>query len=175
MTMISTLMSILRTLVAVVGILVILVTVLVVIAVVMHGVRTVALVDPAILLRPVTQPLGDVTPDLITIVNNRDLQCEACKRVGHAATTCDILAQALFITKYMKYTLDDKAKANLEAAWLDCWSCKLGTPSHSPRTVMQAYLNDMDLTLNDLDAQMCWDCWPNDDMPFAEVKTADST
>jgi hypothetical protein len=75
----------------------------------------------------------------------------------------------------MKYTLDDKAKANLEAAWLDCWSCKLGTPSHSPRTVMQAYLNDMDLTLNDLDAQMCWDCWPNDDMPFAEVKTADST
>ena len=102
---------------------------------------------------------------------DKDLQCDACKRVGHAAATCDILAQALFITKYMKYTLDDKSKANLEAAWLDRWCSKLGTPSRSPRTVMRAYLDDMDLTLDDLDAQMCWDCWPDDDTPFAEVET----
>ena len=114
-------------------------------------------------------------PDHNRRVYDKDLQCEACKRVGHAAATCDILAQALFITKYMKYTLDDKAKANLEAVWLDRWSSKLGTSSRSPRTVMRAYLNDMDLTLNDLDAQMCWDCWPNDDMLFAEVEMADST
>jgi hypothetical protein len=71
----------------------------------------------------------------------------------------------------MKYTLDDKAKATLEAAWLYRWSSKLGTPSRSPRTVMRAYLDDMDLTLNDLDAQMCWECWPSDDTPFEEVKS----
>ena len=74
----------------------------------------------------------------------------------------------------MKYTLDDKAKATLEAAWLDRWSSKLGTPFCSPRTVMRAYLNKVDITLNDLDDQMCWDCWPPDDTPFAEVKL-DST
>ncbi len=108
-------------------------------------------------------------------VYNKDLQCNACKRVGHAAATCNILvAQALFITKYMKYTLDDKAKENLEAAWLDCWSSKLGTPSRSPRMVMWAYLDDMDITIDDLDAQMCWDCWPTNDTPFAEVEL-DST
>jgi hypothetical protein len=75
----------------------------------------------------------------------------------------------------MKYTLDDKAKANLEAACLDRWSSKLDTPSRSPRTVMRAYLNDLDLTLDDLDAQICWDCWPHDDTPFEEVETGDST
>jgi hypothetical protein len=74
----------------------------------------------------------------------------------------------------MKYTLDDKAKANLEASWLDRWSSKLGTPSRSLRTVMQTYLEDMDITLDDLDAQMYWDCWPTDDTPFAEVEM-DST
>ena len=41
--------------------------------------------------------------------------------------------------------------------------------------VMRAYLDDMDLTLDNLDAQMCWDCWPDDDTPFAEVETNDST
>jgi hypothetical protein len=40
---------------------------------------------------------------------------------------------------------------------------------------MQAYLDNMDLTLDDLDEQMCWDCWPNNDTPFAEMETADST
>ena len=113
-------------------------------------------------------------PDHNCPIYDKDLQCEACKRVGHAAATCDLLAQALFITKYMKYTLDDKAKAPLEAAWLDCWSSKLGTPSRSPCTVMRAYLDKVDITLNDLDAQMCWDCWPPDDTLFAEVEL-DST
>ena len=97
-------------------------------------------------------------PDHNRCVYDKDLQCKACKRVGHAAATCDLLAQALFITKYMKYTLDNKAKATLEAARLDRWSSKLGTPSRSPCTVMRAYLDEVDITLNDLDAQMCWDC-----------------
>jgi hypothetical protein len=110
-------------------------------------------------------------PDHDRRIYDKDLQCEACKRVGHAAATCDILAQALFITKYMKYTLADKAKANLEAVWLVHWSSKLGTPCRSPRRVMQAYLEDMDITLNDLDAQMCWDCWPTNDTPLAEVES----
>ena len=104
-------------------------------------------------------------------VYDKDLQCKVCKCVGHAATTCNLLAQALFLTQYMKYTLDDKAKANLEAAWLDRWSSKLGTPSRSPRMVMRAYLDKVDITLEDLDAQMCWDCWPFNDTPFAEVES----
>ena len=55
-------------------------------------------------------------PDHNRRIYDHDLQCKACKKVGHTAATCDILAQALFIIKYMKYTLDDKAKANSKAA-----------------------------------------------------------
>ena len=44
-----------------------------------------------------------------------------------------------------------------------------------PATKDRAYLDNLDLKFNDLDAQMCWDCWPNDDTPFEEVETGDST
>ncbi len=33
------------------------------------------------------------------------LICEACKWCGHPAAQCDLLAQAIFLTKYMKHTL----------------------------------------------------------------------
>jgi hypothetical protein len=35
--------------------------------------------------------------------------CDACKRWGHPASQCDLLAQAIFLTKYMKHTLTDLA------------------------------------------------------------------
>lgn len=131
----------------VVGILGILATVWVVGVVAMHKVPPAALDAPVSLIGAVTLPLK-----------------------AHTAATCGVLAQALFLTKYMKYTLDDKAKADLEAAWLERWSSKLGAPSRSPRTGMRAYLDDMNLSLDQLDAQMCWECWPSDDTPFEEVK-----
>jgi hypothetical protein len=28
---------------------------------------------------------------------------------------------------------------------------------------MRAYLDLMDMTVDNLDEQMCWDCWPEDD------------
>jgi hypothetical protein len=37
------------------------------------------------------------------------LLCEACKRHGHLAATCDMLAQALFLTSYMKNLLTEQA------------------------------------------------------------------
>ncbi len=34
---------------------------------------------------------------------------------------------------------------------------------------MRAYLDTMDMMVEDLDGQLCWDCWPDDDEPFAEL------
>jgi hypothetical protein len=87
---------------------------------------------------------------------------------------CDMLAQALFLTKYMKHLLDDRTSEKLEMAWLDCWHAQLGKSLHTLCTVMQAYLNEMDMTLEDLDAHMCWDCWPGDDNPFKDLELPDS-
>jgi hypothetical protein len=35
--------------------------------------------------------------------------CDACKPRGHPASQCDLLAQAIFLTKYMKHSLTDLA------------------------------------------------------------------
>ncbi len=97
---------------------------------------------------------------------DRNVQCEACKCVGHTAATCDILTQALFLTKYM---LSDTMREKIEKTWLDLWNLQLDKPSRPPRTVMRTFLDTMDMTVKDLDVQMCWECWPEDDVPFEEL------
>ena len=39
-----------------------------------------------------------------------------------------------------------------------CWE-----PHKETRRVMKAYMDLLDLTVDDLDDQMCWDCWPDED------------
>jgi hypothetical protein len=89
--------------------------------------------------------------------------CDACKRRGHPASQCDLLAQAIFLTKYMKHSLTDLARGKLEEAWLKRWKDKLGHPTRTPGKVLRAYLDNMDMSIDELDHQMCWDCWPSDD------------
>jgi hypothetical protein len=89
--------------------------------------------------------------------------CDACKRRGHPAAQCDLLAQAIFINKYMKHSLTDIARGKLEEAWLQRWKEKLGHPNRTPGKVLRAYLDNLDMSIDDLDHQMCWDCWPSDD------------
>jgi hypothetical protein len=85
-----------------------------------------------------------------------------------------MLAQAIFLTKYMKHSLNDTTWGKIEQAWLEHWHAQLGKPSRTPRTVMRAYLDSMDITIEDLNAQMSWECWPEDDEPFGELDLPDS-
>ncbi len=86
------------------------------------------------------------------------------------AAICDMLAQALFVTKYMKNLLADQAQAKLEEAWLQWWREGLGHLIWTPGKVMRTYLEHMVMTVDDLDAQMSWDCWPDgDDMEEIQV------
>jgi hypothetical protein len=91
------------------------------------------------------------------------LVCEACKRRGHLAATCDMLAQALFLTKYMKNILTEQARAKMEEAWLQRWSAQLGCPTQTPGKVMRTYLEEMNMMMDDLNVQICLDCWPEGD------------
>jgi hypothetical protein len=63
----------------------------------------------------------------------------------------------------MKHTLTDHDRAKLEDPWLQCWKFKLGQPSCTPGKVLRAFLENMDMSLDNLDNQMCWECWPSDD------------
>ena len=90
-----------------------------------------------------------------------DTVCDACRRTGHVAANCDVLAIALFIEKY-KRDLSDDVKDKIESEWVARWRSAIGNPKRPPRRVMKTYLDLLDLTVDELDDQMCWDCWPED-------------
>jgi hypothetical protein len=71
-----------------------------------------------------------------------------------------MLAMALFLEKYMKSSINPAERDKIESAWLLRWKERLGNPSRLPQKVMRMYLEDMDITSDDLDAQMVWKCWP---------------
>jgi hypothetical protein len=87
--------------------------------------------------------------------------CDACRRTGHVAANCDVLAIALFIQKY-KRDLSTDVKDKIETDWVARWRLAIGNPTKKPRRVMKTYLDLLDITMDDLDNQMCWDCWPDD-------------
>ena len=74
------------------------------------------------------------------------------------AANCDVLTIALFLKKY-KRDLSDEVKDKIETNWVEHWHSVIGTQSKKPHWVMKTYLDLMDISINDLDDQMCWDCW----------------
>jgi hypothetical protein len=66
------------------------------------------------------------------------------------------------IEKYKKEASAD-TKDKIEEAWLARWKSELGNPSKKPRRVMKAYIDYLDSTVDAVDEQMCWECWPEDD------------
>ncbi len=87
------------------------------------------------------------------------VQCDACKRIGHDAVNCDMLAIALYIDRYTK-DLTDATRANIESKWLGRWKDKLGQPARTPHQVMKTYCENFNISTNHLDQAMDWDCWP---------------
>ena len=51
-------------------------------------------------------------------------------------------------------------KDKIETDWVARWRLVIGNPTKKPRRVMKTYLDLLDITVDDLDNQMCWDCWP---------------
>ena len=91
-----------------------------------------------------------------------DTICDACHRTGHVAANCDVLAIALFIKKY-KWDLLDDVKDRIKTDWVARWRSAISNPTKKPRRVMKTYLDLLDIMVDDLDDQMCWDCWPEGD------------
>jgi hypothetical protein len=86
-----------------------------------------------------------------------DVQCEACKRVGHVATDCDMLAMALYLDKYVRQSLSYDDKSKVESAWLRKHQDRLGLPQRPPSHLMKAFCADLDILPDILDRAMNWD------------------
>ena len=90
-----------------------------------------------------------------------DTICDACRRPGHVAATCDVLAMALFIEKY-KQDISSDLKDKLERDWIARWKDTVGS-HRPPRRVMKTYVDHLDISVDELDDLLCWECWPDDE------------
>ncbi len=97
--------------------------------------------------------------------------CDTCRRTGNVAGNCNILAIAIFIDKY-KQDLPDDMEDRIEADWITRWRSAVGNLNRKPHQVMTAYLDLLDMTVDELDDQMCWDCWPDENSADVNETTA---
>ena len=93
----------------------------------------------------------------------KDEQCAACRRVGHVAKHCEMLATAICLEKYMKKHLSPSLRDQVEKEWLERWKEKLDNPIRTPRQVLRSYVADLGISVSDLDAAMEWNCWDTDE------------
>jgi hypothetical protein len=85
--------------------------------------------------------------------------CAACKRHGHPASSCDMLAIALSVERHKKQ-LSESEKLAIKETWVARWKDKVGQPARTARQVIRAYCNDLYISVDHLADAMDWDCWP---------------
>jgi hypothetical protein len=87
--------------------------------------------------------------------------CKACGKKGHSINTCDFLAMSIFLQRYLKNGIATKDTiADAEPCWIDCWKDHGGSPTTMPSKVYQAFAEHSGLTLDQMEAEMDWLCWP---------------
>jgi hypothetical protein len=63
-------------------------------------------------------------------------------------------------------------KEKTESEWLARWKGLLRNLIKKPHRVMKTYIDLLDITVDALDKQMCWDCWLEEDWPEEFTETA---
>jgi hypothetical protein len=92
-----------------------------------------------------------------------NIQCAACKRIGHVAKHCDMLATAICLERYMKRDMSNSVQDAIKKDWLARWKDHLENPDCTPCQVLHAYVEELDITVARLDDAMEWDCWADKD------------
>ena len=73
-----------------------------------------------------------------------------------------MLATAICLERYMKHDISTTLRDSIEKEWLDRWKECLSNPSQTPRQVLRAYVEELDITVAGLDGAMEWDYWDDD-------------
>ena len=115
------------------------------------------------------QQRGPPRPDRNCRPYLADVQCAACKRVGHVAKHCDMLATAICLERFMKHDLTTATQDSIKKDWLKRWNKCLRNPDRTPCQVMHTYVEVLDITVAHLDEEMDWVCWDFDAFEDAEV------
>ncbi len=70
----------------------------------------------------------------------------------------------------MKHDMSPAIRDSIKKEWLDRWKERLGNPTHTPRQVLRAYVEELDITVAGLDDQMEWETWEDDDIDALQVE-----
>ena len=62
----------------------------------------------------------------------------------------------------MKHDMSTTLRDSIKTEWLDRWKERLGNPSQTPRQVLRAYVEELDITVAGLDSAMEWEYWDDD-------------
>jgi len=73
-----------------------------------------------------------------------------------------MLAIAIFVEKH-RNSLSDREKLAIEDKWISRWKDKIGQPTRTPRQVMRAYCEELDISPDHLAQAIVWDCCPASD------------
>jgi hypothetical protein len=74
-----------------------------------------------------------------------DVRCAACKKGGHVAKQCDMLATDICLEQYIKNDLSALVWDAIEKDWLAKWRERLGNLDGTPRQVMHPYVEDLNI------------------------------
>jgi hypothetical protein len=74
-----------------------------------------------------------------------------------------MLATAICLERYMKNVLSPSVRDTIEAKWLARWKNKLGNPTTTPRQILRAYVEELDIMVANLDEAMEWSYWDDED------------
>ena len=74
-----------------------------------------------------------------------------------------MLATAICLERYMKEALSPGLRDSIEKEWLDRWKERLGNPTQTPRQILRAYVEELDITVAGLDTEMEWEYWDSVD------------
>jgi hypothetical protein len=81
-----------------------------------------------------------------------------------------MLATAICLERYMKTDLSPALRDSIEQEWLARWKERLGNPTQTPRQVLRAYVEELDITVAGLDDKMEWETWDDDDIDNPAVE-----
>ncbi len=100
--------------------------------------------------------------------------CNAWGKKGHGANTCDFLAMSVFLQRFMKHGIANKETiADAEQRWVDrakeyfaprdrTKDSSSVSRGNTPSKVFQVFAERSGLSLDQMEDEIDWLCWPTD-------------
>ena len=91
--------------------------------------------------------------------------------------TCDMLAMAISLKRYMRNQVSAKMMSKIETDWLSKhWERLQQIDACTPRQVLWEFTDDNELTIADIDSQIDWNNWDHDSVTnlTTDTHTADT-